>query len=144
MREQIIKITSDLTGNVHEGPDVPTVKITINGKSGTLDVTGPEADALAAFLSADEESRPAARDALRALLAPAPAPAPAAKPGRKSPARSSGSKGADPRNTVIREWAGTPEGRKEIGIGPDVVISVRGRLPKEYAQAYDRTHPVAA
>jgi hypothetical protein len=141
MRENIVKITSDLTGTKHEGADVPTVKITVNGKSGTLDVTGPESEALAAFIAADtDETRTAARDTLRALFAaPAPAPAAPPKPARKSGSKS-GSKGASPENTAIREWAASPDGRAALGIAPDAELSSRGRLPREWADAYSAAH----
>lgn len=140
MRKTII--VSDLTGaEFAADADVSPVKITANGKSGSRDLTPDEISALTAWVTADAESLPAARDALRALLAPAPAPA-ASKP-RKS-ASGSKSKGADPRNAAIREWAGTPEGRAALGLAADAEISPRGRLPKEFAEKYDAAHPAAA
>lgn len=139
MRKTII--VSDLTGaEFAADAEVSPVKVTVNGKSGSRDLTPDEIAALTAWVSADAESLPAARDALRALLAPA-APAPAAKP-RKS--GKSGSKGPDARNTAIREWAATPDGRAALGLAPDAEISARGRLPKEYAEKYDAAHPAAA
>lgn len=136
MREQVVKITSDLSGTVYEGTDVPQVKVSVNGKSGTRDLTPDESAALSAWVSADAETIPAARDALRALFSPA---APAAdKPARKS--GKSGSKGADPRNTAIREWAVTPEGKRAGETAKLAPMNTRGRMPKGWEALYDQAH----
>jgi Lsr2 protein len=127
---QITRIISDLTGREYTGDKLPPVKVNVNGKSLALDITQEEYDALAAFAESGDST------ALRKCLASAaPAPAPA-----KRPASKSGSKSADPRNAAVREWIGTPEGRAAVGIAADADISSRGRLPKEWAEAYDTAH----
>lgn len=136
MRKTII--VSDLTGTEFAADtDVKPVKITVDGKSGSRDLTPEETAALTAFAETGDAS------ALRALLAPAPAPAPAASKHRKSGSKS-GSKSADPHNAAIREWAASPDGRKALGFGPEDEIPTRGRLPQAWADAYNAAHGTPA
>jgi Lsr2 protein len=128
-REKITRVTSDLTGTSYEGEDFPAVKLTINGKSGTRDLTPDETAALETFVTTGDAN------ALRALLTPEPAPVRAAPARRRS-------RGTSPRtessneNTAIREWWGTPEGRKATETPADAVIPERGRIPGNVKDAY--------
>jgi hypothetical protein len=127
---KITKVISDLTGREYEGTEVPPVKFSVNGKNIALDVTQAEYDALAAFAESGDSA------GLRKCLA-VTAPAPAAG---KRASKGTSSKSADPRNASVREWIGTPDGRTALGLAPDAEIPTRGRLPKEWAEAYDAAH----
>jgi hypothetical protein len=121
-REQVIRVVSDLTGTAYEGAEIPPVKLSVNGKSATLDLTPDEVKALESLV-AEKDSGP-----LRKLLAPA-APAPVRK------GKGKGSHSGNDENTAIREWWGTPEGRKATDHG-DKPIPNRGRIPAEVREAY--------
>jgi hypothetical protein len=121
--------TDDITGAEIESAN--PVKITMDGKTYTLDL-GPESvSALTESFSGNGTA------ALAALIAPAPAPVSASR------RRSTGGrarKGPDERNAAIREWVASPAGRKALGLAADAEISTRGRLPSDWADAYDAAH----
>lgn len=127
-RTSTITITSDLTGKSVTYPteaEAPKpVKITLNGKSGQIDLAADELAALEALISTGDAAE------LRKLISPAVA---VTVPGRTRTRRGGGTssgKSASPELSKIREW-----GRANGFEVPD-----RGRLPKTLTDAYSAAH----
>jgi hypothetical protein len=124
--ETVVFADDDLTGV--RGSGAEQVKITVNGKSATLDLLPASLAALAALVEPD--STPAARlSALRAVVAAGPVKPARARSGPRSTAPAG--PGAD-----ARAWAGAN--------GWPEVIGGRGRLPKEALAAYESRTPKPA
>lgn len=118
-RETVVRITSDLTGVVYSGEDIPAVPITVSGKKANLDLTPEDKTALEALVSGDHG------EALRKLILQTSG-ASIAKPARGS---GSGS-GRQPAHTAeqnaeAREWA------ESVGLP----LSKQGKIPN---WAYER------
>lgn len=125
-RTSTITITSDLTGKSVTYPteaEAPKpAKITLNGKSGQIDLAADELAALETLISTGDAAE------LRKLISPA-VPVPGRTRTRRGGGTSSG-KSASPELAKIREW-----GRANGFEVPD-----RGRLPKTLSDAYNAAH----
>lgn len=128
-REQITRITSDLTGIAYEGSDVPPVKVTFGEVKGTLDLAPADIEALTAFVNGDAAP-------LRKLILATAAPVTAGKSKSKSGSKSRSA--ADEANQAIRAWWGTDAGRAALGVPADFVIPTRGRIPDDVREAYGK------
>lgn len=129
-RTSAITITSDLTGRsitYQSDTDAPKeVKLSLNGKSGTIDLPADELAALETLIASGDASE------LRKLITDSSTVPSTSKRVRK-PGTSSGAapaKSASPELEKVREW-GKANGFK---------VSDRGRIGKELTAAYSAAH----
>jgi hypothetical protein len=124
----VTKITSDLTGREDSEANAPApVKVSVNGKSATLDLFSDELAALEMLVNDKSGS------ALRKLFTPAPV-----KAGR--PRAASGS-AAVPGSGQAKHSPEEIQGAKDHMASVGSPYSGKGKIP---TWAYDRTQPPAA